>query len=194
MHRLSGILSKLVFLAVLGIMMFALASNFLIIAQSLFSPLKVISSSSMSPAISKSDAIVITSLEKDEIAEGQIVVFPDPSDPGRSIVHRVVELREEGGTLCAVTKGDANPNVDPFTIPIDRIEAGVAFILPAGGLFLDFLISLPGFLICVVCPLGVLLIYILTRWFLERGDNSGSLLARELLPGSRSRAHTGYGC
>ncbi|OFW55920.1 MAG: signal peptidase I [Actinobacteria bacterium RBG_19FT_COMBO_54_7] len=180
MRRLSKFVSKAIYPVVISIMIFAIFANFLIIAQDLFAPLKIVEGDSMKPTIQSNDAVLVTSVNKDQLKEGDIVVFKDPEDPEQSIVHRVIGLEETRGSRYAITKGDGNEIRDPFMIPLADVWGKVSVRLPYAGLFLNYLRSMPGFLTCVVCPFLLVFLYLVVRFYLETG--SSSLLFRELIP------------
>lgn len=174
MRRVSRFLSWALYPVVIGIMVFAIFANFLIIAQDLFAPLKIVEGESMNPTIRPNDAVLVTSINTDKLQEGQIVVFKDPVDPGQNIVHRVVAFEEKNGERYAITKGDGNQARDPFMTPVDNIWGKVSLKLPQAGIFLNYLRSIPGFITCVLCPFLLLFVYLLVKFCLETG-RSGRL-------------------
>lgn len=181
-------LSRLLEAAVIGLMAMALIVNFLIIVQAVFSPWHVVEGNSMYPYIEDRDAVLVMPAEPEELKQGDVVVFPDPELEGSSIVHRIVSLENRQGRLYAVTKGDANPVVDPLPIPLNRIIGKVRVVLPMGGAFLEFLHSPQGFLLCVLLPFAVLLLYMLAQRYKGKMGEGGSLL---LYPVLRVRTQDG---
>lgn len=182
MRRLSKTLSWMLYATVVALMVFALFANFLIIAQALFSPLDVVQGSSMNPTIEEDDAVYVTQADPKNLSVGDIVIFDDPEDYHQSIVHRIVDFVEEDGTVYAVTKGDANTVVDPFLLPVNSVDGKVGMILPKIGLFLSYLRSYPGFIACVICPLCLLVLYLLAKYHLEKRERARSLFSRSLIP------------
>ncbi len=180
--RLGKALSWLLGGAVMGMLIFAMASNFIIIAQATVSPLSTVRGNSMYPHIKDGDAVLLAGAAPDELGIGDVVVFPDPEAPEQSVVHRVISIDSGGGSPYAVTKGDANPSADPFTVPLSRVTGEVKMVIPRGGVFIDYLRSPRGYVNCVVLPLLVLVLYLLARWYLERPSPRKGLLARELIP------------
>lgn len=181
MRLLSKLLSRLLHAAVISIMIFAFFANFLIIAQALFAPLSVVEGDSMSPCIKTNDAVYFSGTDSSRLSEGDIVVFNDPENYRQRIIHRVAGLQEEDGVLFAVTKGDANETNDPFAIPVNSIHGKVSLILPGGGIFLSFLRSYPGFIICVLCPFAVVLLYLIANWYLEKTKPGEGIFARRII-------------
>lgn len=173
--------SRVLEAAVIGLMAMALMVNFLIIIQAVFSPLSVVQGNSMYPYIEDQDAVLVMPSDPGELEPGDVVVFPDPEQEGFSIVHRIVSIEERHGRLYAVTKGDANPVADPLPVPLTRISGKVKVVLPMGGALLEFFHSSRGFLLCVLMPFAVLLLYTLTQRYKEKVGEGGSLLLRPIL-------------
>lgn len=178
-------LSWLLGCAVMAMMVFAIASNFVIIAQSTISPLSPVMGNSMYPHIKDGDAVLVIGGGKENLRVGEVVVFPDPENPEQSVVHRVIALEEKRGSTYAVTKGDANPTADPFEIPLSRVSGTVKLVIPHGGTFIEYLRSPRGYITCVITPLLLLALYLLARRYLESPEQRKGLLARELIPQSR---------
>lgn len=182
MRLLSRFLSWALYMTVIGIMIFAILANFLIIAQGLFSPLNVVEGDSMSPTIKSNDAVVVTSVDREKLKEGDVVVFRDPEEPQQNIMHRIVGFEEKQGSTYVETKGDGNPIVDPFIIPLDRIWGRVSYTLPKAGFFLNYLKTLPGFIFCVISPFVLLFLYLVVKCYIEKHASENGRFTRELIP------------
>ena len=104
----------------------------------------VVMSGSMSPAYSAGDLVVLRPV--DDIEEGDVVAFDTPKGtPGfpPRILHRIVEYDREGARLT--TKGDANPDSDPFKVGIESLLGeATGFKIPYGGYAILFLQSRYG--------------------------------------------------
>lgn len=181
MQRLEKPLSRLVELAVLGMVVLAIIFNFTIIAQALLSPLREVQGNSMKPYIEEDDAVLVTGVVPEKLKPGDVVIFPDPENRTSSIVHRIVSLEEREGDLVAVTKGDANPDIDPFVVPAHNIYGKVHLVLPRGGAFLRFLLSPYGFVLCVLCPFLVLALHLVGKKYQEDRGKGNSFLLREVI-------------
>ncbi|MCH1868503.1 signal peptidase I [Nocardioides sp. CFH 31398] len=71
---------------------------------------------SMEPGISPGDVIVSVPRPASEVAVGDVISYHIPVEDHRVETHRVVEVSyAEDGAPVVVTKGDANPNKDPWT-------------------------------------------------------------------------------
>lgn len=93
----------------------------------------VIRSGSMEPSISVGDVVVAKPAGPDDrVRVGGVAVFDDPA-PGADhlLVHRIVELRDDGAFTSA---GDANDVTDITPVPRDSIRATPAFLTPYVGL------------------------------------------------------------
>jgi len=165
----------------MAMLAFSLVSNFLVVAQGFFAPFSIVSGNSMSPALQNNDAVITTAFSQNELSVGDVVLFNDPDNPQKDIVHRIIAFQEEEGILYAVTKGDANPVTDPFLTPISRIQGKVSVTIPKLGIFLSFVRTPPGFIICILCPLGLMFLYLLMRYYLDRTECEKGVLAKEII-------------
>lgn len=160
MMGLKSLFGKTIKLTVFAFFVFALSLNLLIVVQFVLSPFQVVRSHSMSPEINTGDAVVMRDAGASDIAEGNIVIFRDPDEPENSIIHRIVEVSstESGGTRL-ITKGDANPVIDPFEVSDKSVRGAVWFVLPGFGNFLDFLQSAQGYYMLVIVPFFLFIAY-----------------------------------
>ena len=89
----------------------------------------VVESGSMEPNIpTGSLCIVNTRAAYDDLELGDVVVYVRQSD-GKRIIHRVVEITEEG----IVTKGDANRSTDGLSVTAENLYAKNLFHIPYLG-------------------------------------------------------------
>ena len=56
----------------------------------------LVRSGSMAPAIRAGDALVVRPVAAASVAVGDVVTFPDPHRPGRTLTHRVVQASSGG--------------------------------------------------------------------------------------------------
>ncbi|MGH3036480.1 MAG: signal peptidase I [Gaiellaceae bacterium] len=94
----------------------------------------VVYSGSMEPALGVGSLAVVERVPTEDVRAGDVLTFADPTQSGRLVTHRVVEVvrRPEGG-LAYWTKGDANTNRDPWTIALPEESGRVAFDVPYVG-------------------------------------------------------------
>ncbi|WP_432524582.1 signal peptidase I [Kineococcus sp. SYSU DK006] len=93
-------------------------------------PTRVVVSGSMAPVLRPGDVVVAQPVGERAPEVGQVVVFADPSAPGRDVVHRVVGV-EAGGYL---TRGDANSAADPLPVPAEQVRGIARARIPLVGL------------------------------------------------------------
>lgn len=98
----------------------------LILGANRFVPL-VVTSGSMSPALEVGDVVFVHAIGSAGIRVGDIAAFV--MEGKQIVVHRVVDT----GLNWVKTKGDANPDPDPFLVSYKDILGIVAFTVPRLG-------------------------------------------------------------
>ncbi|MHA2141965.1 MAG: signal peptidase I [Candidatus Thorarchaeota archaeon] len=96
-------------------------------------PLVVVTSESMVPALQPGDLLVLQGRTAENIAVGDIVVYEDDWYTGAPVVHRVVSIETVEDTYYFFTKGDANHAIDPDNRTIDEITGVVVLRIPYLG-------------------------------------------------------------
>lgn len=93
----------------------------------------LVTSDSMGPAISEGDVVVGRPVAaEDRVAVGRVYVFRDPAPAVDDlIVHRVVELRDDG---TYTTAGDANDVTDVRPVSMADLESRAVLLIPYIGL------------------------------------------------------------
>lgn len=125
-----------------------------------YSPLIVLTDS-MYPSIESGDLIVVRAAKADDVREGDVISFFDPSSTGSSVVtHRVVEIQADGSFI---TKGDANNTNDEPAIPAANLVGVYQFRIGGAGNVAMFLQTTPGLILCVGLPMILLIGYDLIR-------------------------------
>jgi len=118
--------------AVLDIAVLALVAVVLILGAPRLldtdTPLAVVTSWSMEPTLHVGDLIVVSGREPPRV--GDIIVYAKPT--GELIVHRLVEIRKGVQGTFFITKGDANPHVDPPVDP-NKVKGKVILVIPYLG-------------------------------------------------------------
>lgn len=84
----------------------------------------VIASSSMADSINKGDVIVFEQYKKQELQEGQIIIFYKENI---RTVHRIADIQTKNGQTIYYTKGDNNPQQDNGYITKKEITGIVNF-------------------------------------------------------------------
>ena len=129
-----------------------------------YSPLIVLTDS-MLPEISSGDLIIVQQTDPAEVKVGDVISFFDPAGNGTSVVtHRVIELVTEDGVTKWRTRGDNNNTEDRELVPMDNLVGLWKGTRIAGaGNVAMFLQSTPGLIVCIACPIALLVGYDVLR-------------------------------
>ena len=125
----------------------------------------IVLTDSMYPLIESGDLIICRTTDAEEIETGDVIAFFDPAGNGSSIVtHRVMEVTEQGGQIAWRTKGDNNNTEDRLLVTADKLVAVYEGTrLPGFGNVALFMQTTPGLIVCVVCPILLLVGYDMIR-------------------------------
>lgn len=124
----------------------------------------IVLTDSMYPEIQSGDLIICHTKEPEQIKEGDIIAFFDPAGNGTSVVtHRVVEVTEENGSLAFRTKGDANNTEDTALVPAENLVGVYRRRFAGIGNIAMFMQTTTGLIVCVICPLILLVGYDIIR-------------------------------
>lgn len=125
----------------------------------------VVLTDSMFPTIKSGDLIIVSTRDPKEVNVGDVIAFFDPQSANNSVVtHRVVEISTENGERCFITQGDANNSPDVTPVPADKLVGVYSGRHFAGlGNAVMFMQSTTGFIVCVICPIILLVGYDLIR-------------------------------
>ena len=128
------------------------------------SPLIVLTDS-MLPEISSGDLIITKQIDPSEVKVGDVISFFDPAGNGSSVVtHRVIEIVTENGETKWRTRGDNNNTEDRMAVPFDNLVGIWTGTRIAGaGSVAMFLQTTPGLIVCIGCPLALLVGYDVLR-------------------------------
>ncbi|MFC1847275.1 signal peptidase I [Chloroflexota bacterium] len=113
-------------------------------------------SGSMEPELKVGSLVVTRPVEPEDIEVGDIITFR-PVSVGESLVtHRVVGIGQSS-SLYFETKGDANNQPDPLTVPAQNLVGNIYFHASYWGYLTEFLKTPFGYLFGVVIP-GIIII------------------------------------
>lgn len=132
----------------------------------------IVLTDSMYPVIESGDLIICQTEEPENIKVGDMIAFFDPAGNGSSVVtHRVVEVTEKDGRLAWRTKGDNNNVEDRLAVTEDKLVAKYTGTRLAGfGNVALFMQTTPGLIVCVICPILLLVGYdMIRRRIYEKG-------------------------
>jgi signal peptidase len=133
----------------------------------------IVLTDSMYPVIESGDLIICHTEQPENIQVGDVIAFFDPAGNGSSIVtHRVIEVTEQNGEIAWRTKGDNNNTEDRLPVVASKLVAVYEGTRLAGfGNVALFMQSTPGLIICVVCPIMLLVGYDMLRRRLYEKSN-----------------------
>jgi len=116
------------------------------------SPVMVVPSTSMVPTLNVGDIVIVKGVDPNTITVGTVIIFRSPGGT-IDIIHRVVGIVKEGGTLYFQTKGDHNAAPDPWSpgVPEQNVKGVLVGKIPYVGYIT---LTLQG-------PLGIILIAML---------------------------------
>lgn len=126
----------------------------------------VVITESMVPTINVNDAIVVKRVKDNTLDIGDIITFSsnDMYFKGLTITHRVVgkQLGMDGHYIYR-TKGDNNALEDTALVDADSIYGKVVIRLPKVGYIQAFVSSPLGFVISIIIPVLLVIIYEIWR-------------------------------
>lgn len=94
-------------------------------------------SGSMTPYAPQGALVLTIPAAPSQVRVGDVVAFAPPQPYTRGhhpVMHRVVSLEQRTSTTAMTTRGDANPDRDPWTIDLNSADIGrAAFVVPEVG-------------------------------------------------------------
>lgn len=142
----------------------------------------IILTDSMQPEFSSGDLIVCHTEDPENVQTGDIICFFDPAGNGSTTVtHRVTAVTtDENGNPQWTTKGDANNTEDSVIVPAENLVGVYQFHLSGIGNVAMFMQTTQGLIICVICPIILLIGYDMIRrrmYEKEKKKDTDALLA-----------------
>ena len=131
----------------------------------------IILTDSMEPEFSSGDLIICHTIDAQDVKEGDIICFYDPAGNGTTTVtHRVSKITtDDSGALAWETKGDANNTEDSTLVPAKNLVGIYQKTIPGLGNAAMFIQTTQGLIICVICPIILLVAYdVIRRKLYER--------------------------
>ncbi len=124
----------------------------------------IVLSDSMYPLIEGGDLIICKTVDADVVQEGDVIAFFDPAGNGTTVVtHRVTEVITSDGALSFRTQGDANNAADALAVPAESVLGKYCLRIPNLGNVAMFMQTTAGLIVCVLCPLALLILYDVLR-------------------------------
>jgi len=123
-------------------------------------------SGSMEPALPVGCVQVTKPVKAEAIKVGDIITFRSPTS-GKMTSHRVTAV-EEGQSYQFRTKGDANEDTDPYSVPAQSVIGRVCFKVSHVGYVVEYLKTPIGFILLGLCGIALILAEVSTmlevRW------------------------------
>ncbi len=124
----------------------------------------IVLSDSMYPEIEGGDLIICKGVDADAVQAGDVIAFFDPAGNGTTVVtHRVIEVLTEDGELSFRTQGDANNAEDALAVPAESVLGIYCMRIPHMGNVAMFMQTTAGLIVCVLCPIVLLVLYDVLR-------------------------------
>ncbi|WP_439027021.1 signal peptidase I [Haloarchaeobius sp. DT45] len=118
----------------------------------------VVLTGSMEPELSPRDVVVVSKVDAEAVAVGDVIVF-ERDRQSLPATHRVVQVLEtEDGERAFRTKGDANDHPDTGLVTEATLVGKVTLTLPYIGHVVEFVNSPVGFVAFVLLPFAVLVL------------------------------------
>ena len=133
----------------------------------------VVSGGSMEPTIHLGSVAVMAKVDTKTLKAGDIIMFTDPSQPGRAVTHRIIEVKDNGASFT--TRGDANKSADASTVPAQNVRGKFLFSIPAAGRFVRWMGTSQGYLVIILVPGIVIIFWELRSLSRNRNKPSGSV-------------------
>ena len=118
--------------------------------------LRVVKSGSMEPAIPTGSIVLITPAENYDV--GDVVTYDLGTAGSIPVTHRIVKKTEGEQHLYYATKGDANEDIDPSPVPVQRIMGKVRVHLPYLGYAIAFARTPLGFGLLIGIPALIIIL------------------------------------
>lgn len=115
----------------------------------------IVLTDSMYPEIKSGDLILCHTIEAEEVKEGDVITFYDPMGNGTTVVtHRVLSINADGSF---VTKGDNNNVEDQVAVEPGDLIGTYRSRIPGAGNVAMFMQSTPGLIVCIACPIALII-------------------------------------
>lgn len=129
----------------------------LVYTQATGSKLFSVQTGSMTPSINKGDLVAVNRVPANQLAVGDVITYVSPSNPKKTITHRVVAAPSPQSGSTITTKGDANPTTDkPFSPKY--VLGKVRFNAPYAGYGVDFVRKPVGLAVLIYLPALIVII------------------------------------
>lgn len=118
----------------------------------------IVRSGSMEPVIGVGDLVVVRPLAKKASPDrssykaGDIIAYKSEVNSGLIVTHRIIEVKNSGGSVEYLTKGDANNNRDQGLVSPDQVLGRKIMVVPYIGKGLAFGKTKAGYTFLILLP------------------------------------------
>ncbi len=123
----------------------------------------IVLSDSMSATDFDAGDLIFSKQVKDfsELKEGDIITFQsvDPSNLGEIVTHKIREVTTVDGLPAYITYGTTTDVNDSTPVPSSTVLGQYRFKVPGVGRFFQFLKTPQGYIICILIPFLLLILY-----------------------------------
>lgn len=123
----------------------------------------IVLSDSMSATDFKAgDLVLIKEVDPTTLQEGDIIAFTsqNPESYGQTVTHKIKKLTlDENGERGFITYGTTTGTEDECIVTYPYIQGKYQLSLPNVGTFFNFLRSTPGYIVCILIPFMILIVY-----------------------------------
>lgn len=122
----------------------------------------IVLTDSMSGIIESGDVIICKKIDGKDVKKDMIIAFYDPAfNYSKVTTHKVIEVDDSNpDSIKFKTKGVANNTEDELWVPADKVIGQYKSTrIPLLGYVSYFMSTVPGLIVCVLLPLGMLVGY-----------------------------------
>src|SRR3989344_2728754 len=117
-----------------------------------FASAYIVTSGSMAPAIDTGS--IVFSVKSDTYKPGDIITFTN-GDNKTHITHRIIYKDYQNNNF--ITSGDANEDLDRWTVTSENVKGKVLFTIPYAGYLANFAKEPYGFILLVIVPATIII-------------------------------------
>ena len=124
------IVRYLVLLALVS-MLVGIALSMIPLVTRTSAPLLVVVGDSMEPTFKAFDLLIVAGEDVNSLKVGDVIAFRIEHFHDEIVVHRIVQVNQEGELISFATQGDNNPNPDDFPAVEGFIDGKIVFAIPS---------------------------------------------------------------
>lgn len=122
----------------------------------------IVQTDSMSDTFRAGDIVIVNEIDPTTLVAGDIITFISQNEDSfnETITHKIRSLtKDENGEPAFVTYGTTTDSDDETVVTYPYILGKYSFHLPWIGRFFQFLKTTPGYIVCILVPFLLLMVY-----------------------------------